>query len=245
MIQKAAKLSEALRYRGGVSSLLNSKPRSLTSWLIANRIRNLDLEFRTVIDGGANIGQFARAAHTCFPQAKIISFEPLPDIARALRRNLSDAPNFKVIEAALGASDGQVEFYRHGYSQSSSVRKMLHKLDGLMSKDSEVERLQVPMLTLDTALKDETFERPALLKLDLQGYELEALKGATGTLEQCSHVLLETVFDQQYVDEPIFDVIWEFLRSKGFAFSQPVNFAHGATGRIVQMDALFSASSRE
>jgi len=79
-----------------------------------------------------------------------------------------------------------------------------------------------------------------LLKLDLQGYELEALKGATKTLQQCSHVLLETVFDKEYEGEPLFEELWSYLREQGFRFERPLNFSKGGSGSIVQMDALFS-----
>ena len=241
MLRKLNSLLEAIRYPGGLRALRTARPRSLTSWLMVNRLRCLGLDFNAIIDGGANVGQFARAAHTCFPKASIFSFEPLPDIAEQLGSNLQDVPNFHIFQTALGAEDGEIDFYRHSYSQSSSARPMLHKEDGLLAgKSEEVERLKIPVSRLDTALADHSFPTPALLKLDVQGFELEALRGADAVLQQCDNVLLESVFDQQYEGEALLDEIWFYLHGKGYRFNQPVNFVRSGSGRIAQMDVLFS-----
>ncbi len=244
MLKKITALSEALRYPGGFNAMTKSHPRSVTSWLIVNRLRAMGVTFQTILDGGANVGQFARAAHLCFPEATIFSFEPLPDIADQLEANMQDVAGHQVLRTALGSYDGETEFHRNSYSQSSSILPMLEKQGGLLDGTKEIEKLSVPIGRFDTLLKDHTIQTPALLKLDLQGNELEALKGAEKTLEKCSHLLLETVFDQEYIDEPLFEEIWVFLRDKRFHFERPLNFSKGSDGRICQMDALFSRSGR-
>ena len=242
MLSKASALTESLRYPGGFKALVQSRPRSITSWLIVNRLRAMGVTFQTILDGGANVGQFARAAHGCFPEANIISFEPLADIADQLEDNLKDVQGHRVFRTALGSYDGETEFHRNSYSQSSSVLPMLHEQGSLLEGTKEVEELRVPIGRFDTILKDLPIRSPALLKLDLQGNELEALKGAPETLEKCSHLLIETVFDQEYINEPLFEEIWTFLREKNFHFERPLNCSQGSDGRIRQMDALFSRS---
>jgi len=239
MLSKVLVMAEALRYPGGGQALMKSRPRSVTSWLMANRLRELGTAFQTILDGGANLGQFARAAHQCYPDARIISFEPLPDIAEQLEANLSDVERHFVLRSALGSYNGEIGFHRNSYSQSSSVLTMLHSRGGLTVGTKETEHIRVPIGRLDTLLEKQSLTPPALLKLDLQGYELEALKGATVTLQQCSHLLLETVFDREYEGEPLFEEIWIYLRKQGFHFVRPLNFSKGSTGSIVQMDALF------
>jgi len=242
ILSKAIALTEAFRYPGGFEAILKSRPRSVTSWLIVNRLRAMGATFQTILDGGANVGQFARAAHRCFPEATIFSFEPLADIADQLEANLQDVAGHQVFRTALGSYDGKTEFHRNSYSQSSSVKPMLQKQGGLLEGTQEIETLSVPIGRFDTLLEGQAIQAPALLKLDLQGNELEALKGAEETLTKCSHLLLETVFDQEYVDEPLFEEIWTFLRGQGFHFERPLNFSIGSDGRICQMDALFCQS---
>jgi len=77
------------------------------------------------------------------------------------------------------------------------------------------------------------------LKLDLQGYELEALMGASATLKKVEAVLLETSFITMYQGEPAFEKIEDFLVKKGFRFSRILDFMKDGEGNIVQMDGLF------
>lgn len=243
MLSKAAMVVEALCYKGGAKMLATACPRSVTSWLIVNRLRQLGPSFNTIIDGGANIGQFARAAHVCYPQATILSFEPLPDVAEMLRANLSDVREHRIFQSALGARDGETDFHRNSYNQSSSVLPMLHNTGGLLDGNKEVEHFKVSLARLDTALADVDLKSPVLLKLNLQGYELEALRGAEVTLGNCDHIVLETVFEREYDGEPLFEEIWQFLKERDFRFERPVNVSRGSSGNFVQMDALFSRAS--
>ncbi len=75
----------------------------------------------TVLDVGANKGQFSRAAATAFPGARIIAFEPLEAVAAEWRRHLADVATAEIHVCALGAEDGTVTFHPHEYTLSSSV----------------------------------------------------------------------------------------------------------------------------
>jgi hypothetical protein len=73
----------------------------------------------------------------------------------------------------------------------------------------------------------------------LQGFELEALRGADATLKRVGYVLLEVALRPSYEGEPSFEELLDFLRPYGFRFLRPVEFLRSASGEIVQMDALF------
>jgi FkbM family methyltransferase len=205
-------------------------------------LRGLDVRPKTVIDAGANIGQFTRAAVETFSDVRIIAFEPLPDVADTLRENLKDAPRVEVRTEALGSTDGTIVFRRNAYTPASSVLRL--RADGAEAFDlAEGEELEVRIARLDTALEGEELEPPVLLKLDLQGYELEALRGATGMLQHTQHVLLEIGLQPTYEEEPTFEEVYAALTSAGFRFVSPVSFLRDGGGRISQMDALFERAN--
>ena len=239
MLRKMSQVVEVARTPEGRHALRHWRPFSLASYRIVSQLRRQCPEFRTVIDGGANVGQFARAAASLFPGAAVHSIEPLPDVAAELRRNLADVGRVVVHETCIGSHDGKVRFRRNAYSQSSSVLPMsaaqAEKMPGL----KETEEIEVPMATLDRLLAGREIEPPALLKLDLQGYELEALKGAAGVLSKCSHVLAETVFEPMYEGEPVFTDLLLYLRGAGFGLVRPLAVLENRDGEIVQMDVLF------
>ena len=225
---------------GGRHAVLRWKPFSVTSFRMMQALRALNVDPRTVIDAGANIGQFARAAAETFPLAHIIAFEPLPDVAETLRANLCDTRRVEVRSEALGPSDGTIALRRNRYSPASSV--LCLRPDAAEAFDlAEQGELEVPLARLDTAMRGEALEAPVLLKLDLQGYELEALRGAAETLARTQHVLLEIGLQQMYEDEPTFEDVYAFLTTAGFRFVCPVSILRDDRGRISQMDALFES----
>lgn len=226
---------------GGTRAILRWKPFSVTSFGMLRALRDVGVEPRTIVDAGANIGQFARAASETYPDARIIAFEPLPDVAETMRANLRDRPMVEVRAAALGQHVGTVSFRRNEYTPASSVLRL--RSDGAESFDlHEGDAIDVPMVALDDELEGVDLAPPVLLKLDLQGYELEALRGATRTLSQTQHVLVEIGLRPLYENEPTFDDVYSFLVAAGFRFACPLSSLRDGKGRVSQMDALFEAA---
>src|SRR6185369_15495578 len=89
----------------------------------------IDLDIQTVLDVGANVGDFAKLAREVFPKAAIYSFEPLPDCYAELKSSLPGDANFFPIECGIGSTEQTLEFFRSFHSPSSSFLKMeeLHK----------------------------------------------------------------------------------------------------------------------
>src|SRR5687768_8461075 len=93
------------RTAAGCRSVWSWRPLSVASFQLVTQLKRECPSFRTIIDGGANVGQFARAAVSTFTEAKVYSIEPLPDIAQKLRRNLSDNDRITVLETCVGQAD--------------------------------------------------------------------------------------------------------------------------------------------
>jgi FkbM family methyltransferase len=240
ILSQMIRLGQVLVQPGGLRSYIRWRPFSITSFTMLRAMKQQGLDFRTVIDGGANVGQFSRAVTEIYPHAKIIAFEALPDVAETLRRNLSDRPLVRVIHSALGRSDGALEFFPNQYSLASSALPLHPNQRSSFPNVHQLDPIRVPMVCLDTVLADELLTPPVLLKLDLQGYELEALKGASQTLARTTHVLLETAFKPIYEGEPLFEELSDFMRTASFRFERPIDFLADVRGEIVQMDALFT-----
>lgn len=231
-------LADVLLQPGGAHAFLKWKPFSITSFRMLRILRKKGLEFSTIIDGGANKGQFARAATEVYPEADIISFEPLPDVARRLRENLKDRSQVTVHELALGARDDTIQFFRQAYTLASSALRPASEAEA-----GDVLSIDVRAARLDTVLDGITLRRPSLLKLDLQGYELEALHGAPRTLQTIDYVLMEMSFSEGYEGEPGFVEVLDFMRDAGFIFIGPIDALIQADGEVIQMDGLFRAKT--
>ncbi len=221
---------------------LRWQPRSLAALELCNRLALLAPGLRAIIDGGANVGQFARAATETYPDAQIFSFEPLPEAGAAFRDNLKGRSQVRLFPSALGAREGVLTFYPNAYSQSSSALHLTPEHRRSFGQDKELPPTTVPVTTLDALAAGTPLPRPLLVKLDLQGYELNALLGGRQMLATVDQVLVETVFRPMYEGEPLFDDLRGFLLTQGFRFVMPLAFLEDDAGLIVQMDALFARS---
>jgi FkbM family methyltransferase len=229
---------------GGTRAILRWKPFSVTSFGMLQALKALGVEPRFIVDAGANIGQFARAAAETYPEARIVAFEPLPEVAAKLRANLGDCKRVDVRAAAVGSESGTVTICRNEYSPASSILRL--RSDAADAFDlREGARVDVPLVTLDDELGGLELEQPVLVKLDLQGYELEALRGATATLARTRYVLVEIGLRPMYEDEPSFDDVYSFLTSAGFRLMSPLSSLRDGHGRVSQMDALFERAGED
>ncbi|MDD5329771.1 MAG: FkbM family methyltransferase [Sulfuricella sp.] len=213
---------------------------SLTSFTMVSGLRAQGLMPETVIDVGANVGQFAVASAKFFPKSRIYSFEPNPPCARQLKKNVAGLGNVTTYELALGEEEGEVEFHVNSHSHSSSILPLAPSHLQAFPDAREHSRIRVEVSTLDRIFGDIDLQRPALLKLDVQGYELQVLQGGSGLLTRVDYVLLEASFRPMYQGEPVFMDIEKKMREFGFQFLRPVGFLRAPdTGEFLQMDALF------
>ena len=129
----------------------------------------------------------------------------------------------------------------NAHRQSSSILKLgvTHREAFPFAKEDGTRN--VKLVRLDTLFKGRQFERPTLLKLDVQGYEPAAMRGAAGILDQIDYVLMETSFRPLYEGEKVFTEILPLMESFGFRFLRPVDWLQDPrSGEILQMDALFA-----
>ena len=221
---------------------LHRKGGSPESFLRFDRPWFTDLGIRTVVDIGANTGQFARTVRMVLPEALIYSFEPLPDCFEALRRAFAGDPLFRSFNVALGGAHEVKTFYRNVYSDSSSFRPMLelHRKQFPFT-DGPQQELHIQIRPLDcyceSILGGPT---PLMVKIDVQGFEDEVIAGGHAVLSRAAIVIAEVSFAPLYSGPPSFDLIYSKMRNLGFSFAGSVDQLIGPIdGAILQADALF------
>ncbi len=190
--------------------------------------------FATVIDVGANKGQFAVYARTRWPEARLICFEPIPEPrAKLLRVTRGQA---EINDCALGAAAGEGRMHLATRTDSSSLLALGVRQKAIYGMEESGE-LRVPIKRLDVCLST-PLPRPVLLKIDVQGFELEVLKGATGLLPQIDAVYVEASYVELYEGQALHEEIERFLIEAGFTLDGRFN-THIHQGEPVQADLLF------
>lgn len=144
---------------------------------------------QTILDVGANVGAFAAACRAIYPDAKIIAVEPSKTNIPRLETRFADDSAISVVPAAAAEQPGRATLYANepGSGLASLTRRDLRHLNIPFEAQEEVT-----LLTIDSIVDDYLQGAPVdLIKLDVEGNELDCLKGATRTLETCRAVQFE------------------------------------------------------
>jgi FkbM family methyltransferase len=198
---------------------------------------------QTVVDVGANIGQFAGLLRENGYKGTIISFEPLPDAWEEIhRQSKQDATWVVPSRTAVGAAPGQVDINISGNSMSSSILEMNELHASAAPESTYIGKVNTPVITLDSYFSENQsqFTSEIFLKIDTQGYEMHVLQGAEKLLKHTRLIETEVSFTRLYEGQVLFDDIVLFMKERGFILWAlfPV-FCDKDTGRLLQADALF------
>lgn len=196
----------------------------------------------TILDVGANVGQFGQDLLQQGFRGEIHSVEPLPDAHRALAAAASRHSNWLVLPPiAAGRDERQVEITIAGNSYSSSILEMLDRHIKAAPDSAPVGRISVQQKPLD-ALFAEIIEQPRriLLKIDTQGYEYPVLEGATRLLEKARLVLLELSLQPLYRDQMLWlDIIAQMREWNYEPWALWPEFCDPQTGQLLQVNGIF------
>jgi FkbM family methyltransferase len=202
-----------------------------------------DLNFRSVIDVGANSGQFAREISAFFPHAHIYCFEPLDEPYRELNEWAAhQGGRVHCFKTALGESRGEIAMHQHdNHSPSSSLLAATSTCHELYPQTRAEHLTTIQMTTMDHALGEILAHMPrdTLLKLDVQGFEDRVLRGGPQVLSQCKVVVLEVSVKPLYQAQANFRVLTDMLYDAGFQYAGNLDQAYGKDGRVVFLDAVF------
>ncbi|MEO6252343.1 MAG: FkbM family methyltransferase [Ferruginibacter sp.] len=198
------------------------------------------MNIKTVLDIGANEGQFASMIRKLLPQATICSFEPIPDCYSKLTANFNNDPAFKAFNVAVGDKEETVEMNINDFSPSSSLLEIDELHVENFKHTAHSKKQQIPLKTLDGLSAQLNLAKPYMVKIDTQGYEDKVIKGGQQVLAGADVIFVELSYRPLYKEQTLFDDIYNELVRLGFAYHgnfeellSPVN------GAVLQSDGIF------
>jgi FkbM family methyltransferase len=192
-----------------------------------------------VVDGGANEGGYGRALRESGYRGRIVSFEPLSAPFRRLCAAAQDDPGWECRQLALG--DRNTILTMNVSNQNEVSSSLLPAAEARLWFDHNfVGTEQVSVVTLDSlALSDDRIA----LKLDLEGYEPQALDGAKATLERVRVIEIELWLlrypPNRIVKSGGYRAMLDRLEQQGFMLvGVSPGLTDSSTGRVYQIDAI-------
>ncbi len=203
-----------------------------------------DRNLKLFLDVGANTGQFAENLFAAGFDGEVVSFEPLSEVHARLAARAAGHPRWHVAErSALGAARGMTRIHVAGNSQSSSILPMLPAHRDADPQSAYVGSELVPLQSLDDVIDTRWGDGARLaLKLDVQGYEDEVLRGCTRHMRSIELICTEMSLSPLYHGAKSFSALFTELEARGFRCVGIVpGFTDPRTSAMLQVDATFVA----
>jgi len=194
-----------------------------------------------VLDVGANVGQYARRLRSMGYSGRVASFEPLRAAYEQLSKTAKADPSWECFHMALGGRDGEMSINISRDLVSSSLLPVSERYIQAVPNGVRINQETVRLVRLDSL--SGKLLRPderVHLKLDVQGYELEVLSGATDTLKHVYSIESEMSLVPLYKGQSLMADVVQFLISKDFDLIWlERGFIDPHSGHLLQVDGLF------
>lgn len=199
----------------------------------------------TVLDVGANVGQFSKLLRAAGYSGQIISAEPLSDAFKKLERRARGDKLWHTVQAAVGAEPGRTEINVSANSYSSSLLPMTATHLAADPRSAVIGTEEVDVVTVaDLVAKFDVVPKCSLLKIDTQGFEQEVLDGAGALLDEFAAIQLELSFVELYEGQRLFDDLVDDLSRRGLSMWALETGMSDDKGRLLECDALFLRNTR-
>ena len=203
------------------------------SWLVKQNIT-------TVLDIGANTGQFAKMVHKILPHATIFSFEPIEECYQKLIKNMANVSKFHAFNFGLGDSDDEMEMHINDFTPSSSLLPMADLHIRAYPFTAKMHGEKVRIRQLDVVAQELLLNSNMLVKIDVQGYVDKVIKGGQSVISQAKVLIVETTFQRLYDGQLLWKDIFDLLSKMGFIYMG--NFHQMKSpleGSVLQADSIF------
>lgn len=190
-----------------------------------------------VVDVGAERGMWSEAVLDLFKPTTLLSIEPSPQSAAELRRRVSKHQRCEVVECAVGAEAGSATLHVMSDPLWNSLLTQSDAANDLYQPVQEEGTVEVKMSPLDEVVAH--LPRIDILKIDVQGYELNVIEGATEALKKTCLLMLETNFVSHYEGDELFCELHQAVTSRGFQLHRIASPYYSDAGRLLYADAIF------
>ena len=198
-----------------------------------------NIENGVILDVGAHIGDTTELYRKYFSQSKIFCFEPFSESCDFLKKRFINDSNIKIVETALGSKDETKTLYVSNYSNLNSLQRPNERAWGFADEKS----VDVETITLDQFYYENDIKQIDILKLDVQGSELDVLMGSETLLEKgnISLVYVEWQVVPLYENHHKYFRIAEFLAGYEYEFFNLYNINEARSGQIRWGDAIYTS----
>ncbi|WP_339838903.1 FkbM family methyltransferase [uncultured Flavobacterium sp.] len=228
-----------------VLQLIKGKLFSFASFEVVSNIKKTVPKLDFIIDVGANSGQFSKVASYLYPSAEIEVFEPLPNLYPKIEKIFNANNKITTHNVALGNEVGSIKFNKNKFGHISSILDISNDNNHYPKEENDLDKIDVLIKTIDSLeFNNKTTKGVSLLKLDVQGYELEVLKGGEKTLNSIDYIVIEANLEQLYVNQPSFTEINAYLNSKNFELDGMLDFNLGNNNKYIEIDFLYKNKSK-
>jgi FkbM family methyltransferase len=197
------------------------------------------IEPKIFLDIGANAGQWSYVLSQIVDLEQVVLFEPQSNLQTTLKElDLGDAKKC-IFQCALGETQGEMKL--SGGSPSASLldagSNQHDFFPGTFHDESEI----VSINRLDDIYQQNDLPAPDLIKIDVQGYELNVLRSGKDTLSKAKYLVIELSFREFYVGQPPLWELMKFLDEQDFVL---VDYGYALRSRsypeeILQIDGIF------
>ncbi|MEO4007220.1 FkbM family methyltransferase [Flavobacterium sp. CAU 1735] len=214
---------------------------SIASFEVVSNLQKSIPHLDRIIDVGANSGQFSKVANHFYPNASIDSFEPLPNLYPKIEEMFKKNEKIRTHNMALGNENGSIKFNRHKYGHISSILDLSAENVHYPKGENALDQIDVEIKTLDGIFAAELNNKnqTTLLKLDVQGYELEVLRGGTESIKNIDYIVIEANLEQLYKNQPTFTEVNTFLNERSFELAGMLDFNLGKNNKYIEIDLLY------
>jgi FkbM family methyltransferase len=196
---------------------------------------------KTVLDVGANAGQYSYELRKAGYRGRIISFEPVSEAYQHLMLNSKKDTDWQTFNFALGDTNGKTSIHISRHSPSSSLLPMTSLHNDAAPGSEYLSEEEIEIKTLDTIF--DTFRisgENVFLKVDTQGYEKKVLDGAINSLSGISGIQLELSAAELYKGEENYFSLCRFVEERNFHLVRVIpGFSNKSTCEMLQFDAIF------
>lgn len=199
-----------------------------------------------MIDAGASYGRISRRLLAKFPHANVYAFEPNPGYADTLQAYARQEPRFHPQFMALSDHTGSATLHITESPGAASLLTPTARLQRVAAEGAALKAVhEVDVISIDEWVKLNGSPSIELMKFDIQGAELQALRGAVATLRGSTRlVYTEVWFNSVYDGAALYTEIDAFLRSQGFVLYDLFKPKYEASGQIIWGNAIFIHAER-